>query len=1323
MSDDWDSLRYTPTNESGTPYTYRRASKSRRWLIIAAVVGLALVALVAGLILVGPLRPLAAKLPTLPSVLSRPSSPAADARPKASQASNAPTTGANAPPGGGLGSSSAAASPASLPPPGPSIQILFAVDKTTRYTFNTANPASKAADLLAQLGVSSKDYDVGGGLGGLSPSISLPQLAHINDLTGAVYEPSTGRLFLLGVHNPSLPELDPSDLVVALRSVYSSHEDAGVSIDPIDPRNPSGTMKVSYYGQTEGTHFGLVMYEADRYLKTLGLGEDTITHEPVTLAVPGYQSEVDLRLQLGGQQTNPQWHRMWYLLKDQKLDVRVSDDRQVMLFDDVPLGIEARFVQFDSQGNKHDVAGSDPVVDAFVNHFNTHFDAFAAEKPEVGALKQLAKLLSVARWLHDNNAPVDLNWLASYPIGAETPKTTPGHAVQRSKSEQSSDKIWTQISAVFGGVDYAFRNKPLPLKEDGSVRGIREAVENTPLDSAKTSANGDGKTVTGVAISMQPTLLPGALTVREKVMDIAVKGQLPLNTVIGYTSVDQETSPLGKGWRLEQKRMTLDGGDTFIMNGQPIKLYDSLTVVDDATGRQQRFYNTKRIDGDGRIIYAAEGNAAPSEIRYDRETHTFVHQDGLDQYTFDEDGQLRSQARDGEHIDYKYDAADHLTKAAHSSGGQIEFQYDNNKLTHIVGSNGKSANLTYDGERLTDVSGSDGRVLRVNYANGSPSRFQLQDKVIVTRIDDIGRVTWYQDNGSVHAISYNPDGSMIEVVRDSQRRTITIQRNRQAKVTEVSVTETKQTADPAEARKALQGVKLELNSILYQALSDSSKLDWSGFAKQGSKTAIIELTGKFALRFAGDTAVIDGRLDSKEAQDALVKAQPALTQLKERGYATRLLDVQSGAVGGVNEGAAEVVVLVAGTDGALVERHFDRLAHPQDDAVRLVADVGAQAKGLRVTGIFEVDTKTDGADSRRTFAWLTGGGELAPTSPEVMTKGQELAQVQATSHESGRQVTREMSMLMRDAIEATFTQQAPAADPHDILQRVDEFYPGLRVIGDAAVRERVKGAVEASLSRAGQSGEVVKLPPIYDEQFRWLLPGDGPVLLDMRPDLGAFAHNELGANNVRLVGETSTPLHARAVINAEANIMPSQMVVVNLEDPRLTPEEAERSRAAFDTAVEPLKRQGAQIVGIRGQANDREKVLAELSRPGVDVFIIGHMDANNNMVSKGGKISPNDITQARGDKTFLGCCTLTQGLADVAVRAGVDTATGTTEDIVPQQTYDWIAFVAKQFETRPQGMRLSEINHLYRIKTLRDGVGAPLLPMSVGPQSVAPVEG
>ena len=174
---------------------------------------------------------------------------------------------------------------------------------------------------------------VGGVLFDKAASVTgnLPQVS------GAYWDPARGVLVLFGVSPTSgtdaltVPGLEFDDLVVALRSALAG-EPLGVSIDP-RPNIATGLgaasslrmgpdMYVSYLGNTAGTHFGAIMFEADRVMKCLSNGVDNVSRRALRAdKVEGYGSLLDLfRKHSSG--TGATWFRFWFVIDEVEVRYR-----------------------------------------------------------------------------------------------------------------------------------------------------------------------------------------------------------------------------------------------------------------------------------------------------------------------------------------------------------------------------------------------------------------------------------------------------------------------------------------------------------------------------------------------------------------------------------------------------------------------------------------------------------------------------------------------------------------------------------------------------------------------------------------------------------------------------------------------------------------------------------------------------------------------------------------------------------------------------------------------------------------------------------------
>ena len=609
--------------------------------------------------------------------------------------------------------------------------------------------------------------------GGVLLDKAAEMLVDLNDITGATYDPTTGQLILLGRQDRRLPPMSLDDLAVAIRAAYEPvgqkdgmllFESPGVSIDPLDPKHPDvhhKEMAVSYFGHTEGTAFGQVLFGADRYLKTLGHGTDNLTGQPVDPDVPGYKTMLELWQTYPENPACPRWHRKWFFINQVRL--KETADGRAMVFDESinPIRIEARFVKW-VNGEKMDVSCADPAVDAFVQHFNDHYDEFAQAKPALLKLQQLARVAAVVQWIRENEIPLDMSWLSRYQIETvDTPTTT--LALTTTLSTDSSQH-W-----LYGGVDFELKKgENLIVEPDDrqAARMTQAALASRPSDMAIAwDVVIDGEPYQAVALTLAPIPIAGGYSTRQTDLTVPAPGGWPLALTRSYTSLDPLPGPLGYGWLL-----------------MPFSLHDQRSLRDSETGAPYDIY-AQMVSADGRrVTFDVMRQWAPDpivgfvspptrggtgylgiayEVQVGQPRYRVWRQD-RSQLIFDAQGRLIALAdRDGNQITYRYDAEGRL-EAAVGPGeqGSIRLEYDaQGRVERAIASTGQEVTYRYnDVGDLGEVTLAGGRRLTYTYdvAHRLASVALNGVSVLQNRYDDLGRLV-EQADGEGHMVAAHHD--------------------------------------------------------------------------------------------------------------------------------------------------------------------------------------------------------------------------------------------------------------------------------------------------------------------------------------------------------------------------------------------------------------------------------------------------------------------------------------------------------------------------------------------------------------------------------------
>jgi RHS repeat-associated protein len=535
----------------------------------------------------------------------------------------------------------------------------------------------------------------------------------LTDITGASFDPSTGQLVLVGSQDVSLPPMDPDDLVVAIRAVYSG-EDPGVTMVPLDPTMQDITQRVEYFGHTENTRFGQMMFEADRYLKGLAGGEDTLTGQPVSPDVPGFKSEVDLMVDLGI--GDVPWHRNWFVPGE--ITLKRSADGQAVIFDKASIKLESRFIRFDADGNPQDLPGSSPVTDRFTRFVTDHYDELAAGKPELAELVRLAKIVGVVKWLHDANIPVDFGWLGTYPIQkVDTPTTTPGLVAQKS----APDGSYT-ISSM-GGVTYDTPNTYIADVEGQAGALGADALAARPAEKPIAwSFEHDGQTLKAVALNLAPTKIVGGYTDTWTDAAIPLAGGMTATIIREYNSLDPRSGIWGPGWRLtlpslEFRRSSVPDQpgayipQAFVNDGLSRSEFQGVTedglymAIDPASP----YWAIGVMGSDPENVGGLPNGFAPVPAWFGEPIEIASDQGQLLEFAafavFRKDGAIMV-----------FDPLGRLVGLRDVAGNQVSYEYENDRLATIADAKGRGLQLSYDANgKLRELEASDGSIVGYGY--------------------------------------------------------------------------------------------------------------------------------------------------------------------------------------------------------------------------------------------------------------------------------------------------------------------------------------------------------------------------------------------------------------------------------------------------------------------------------------------------------------------------------------------------------------------------------------------------------------------------------
>ena len=591
-------------------------------------------------------------------------------------------------------------------------------------------------------------------VGGVLFDQSAEVLTDLEEITGAYWDEEMGQLVLVGKKNGKteelfLPRMDKDHLAVAMRAVFTN-DNIGVSIDPPPGYEESGEfppdkakMPVRYLGNTQGTLFGAIMFEADRLLKNLSMGKDNETEKEVTSQVAGFRNELDLSITHKTDKSHA-WTRMWFVIEDMRLclEVKETSDRNALVFGKATLKVKAEYL------NKEKNQGTNPAAEQFAKHFTLHFDEFAKEYPILERLKEIAKIAAIAKYLKDSGKPVDLSFLDDYEfIKVKTPETTPGII---------SSKTWpvaggTHTHFLYGGVDFDFEYKP--ARDDGEARRLREfAQKSKPCGTTlRWDFQSNGKVKRALAVPLARR--NGNFTTTHTDLSFPSSNGLRLELLRFYDSFNTRPTLFGYGWDLIPYKLLILKRETKTKLQKP-----TLFLIDKRAHKTHKYTFVK--DKNAYFLVKEESKGEGRETLFTYDPQNFVRENPEGGFSW-ESGRTF----------YNFDSQGILVSVGGKNNAKVNYTYQNNQLVKISDNSGRSICLTYDQQnRIKQATLSDQRVIDYIYdIYGDLIKVLDNGKEVISyTYDDNHRLIKIKDNYGKIVLRncYDPLGRVVKKERD-----------------------------------------------------------------------------------------------------------------------------------------------------------------------------------------------------------------------------------------------------------------------------------------------------------------------------------------------------------------------------------------------------------------------------------------------------------------------------------------------------------------------------------------------------------------------------
>lgn len=666
-------------------------------------------------------------------------------------------------------------------------------------------------------------------VGGILFENCAAALTDVGEIIGAYWDSQANSLVLVGkdakkdrVKSMELPGMDSDHLNVALRAALAG-QPIGVSIDPpsqyrdgmkrgITP--PDGTpMLVSYLGGTEGTLFGAIMFEADRLLKCLDKGVHNETRKPVRATVPGFKTLLEM-IGPGGSHRENVWHRFWIVID--RVELKHDPATEALVFSDVSLKVLTE-TELDDP-TKEDYV--DPTDETFTRHLTEHYDEYSKDFPILGRLKDLAKVAAIAKFLANQQVPLDLGALFSVaPQEVKTPDTTPGISVMSPNIvvRHEGNVTHTRTLSLFGGVD--MDPDPIVLADDGTAKNLQRMAQSArPFETtASWTFRQNGDTTRALTIRVGQPRTPF-----RKICDDHVFSQTNARDLLRlrrlYDSTCTAVGDFGPGWCLwVPYSLTIvapSGKRPEVLTRKEAKQPRHTQVLilhDQASGESSLYRQIQAPDQAGQAVFCRvtkqtlnKGGTSFSYNPADRvqlEGDCFLLTRDDKQYFFDLSGNLLGVQKNNRWLIHYHRQNRHLVLIEDDLGQAYEIKYDASqpgRIIQILSSDGTKVNYSYDHlgylisvqkesaileryaynlkGRLTEIRNGSGRVIARQVYNESGDQVTLPSDLVidqsgrkVLRTIDQGRLmSVKEDDGATIHYRYGKQNELSRAIIDDR---------------------------------------------------------------------------------------------------------------------------------------------------------------------------------------------------------------------------------------------------------------------------------------------------------------------------------------------------------------------------------------------------------------------------------------------------------------------------------------------------------------------------------------------------------------------------
>lgn len=546
-------------------------------------------------------------------------------------------------------------------------------------------------------------------VGGVALDQAATFLANMDDITGAYYDSTLDRIVFVGKTNTSLPNFDKDDLAVAIKSVVFTRTIPALSIEDTDASDPT-MANVLYWGGIENTKFGKVLFDADYAMKHYLAGFDD-NHNKITSSVPGYKNMMERYIDKNPTPGTIYNTTRWWIVP-KLMSLKKDDTATAFVFDQAIMEIKTERLSDNNDPLWNQAA------DEFAQHHSQYYDQFAQETPVYVEAKQLGKIVSVIKWLVDNNIATDFKWAKDYaPKIVSTPKKTPAI------SGQGTYNGWSYTYT--GGVQYTTPNSyTSDTAQSSSLKNASQAVPTTKEDIHWTFSK-DGQQYDSVAVAADAFRTLGSYNTSVTDMAFPTAGDLTLGFNRSYSSYSGGQFGAGRGWNI-----------------YPAQLYDNKSGWYMPCSGQNHTWKLALQTSSGLYETFTYSNCAVGYTPDDPSYHSKIVQDANGFYTIT----LKDQTqlffspnfklglifdKNSNSISYGYDSNWNLKAIRDNKNHQIDINYSTVNGQTLISSlqdwSGRTVNYTYDDQ---------GNLLTVKDPRGNITTYSYDTNYKLTSITD-----------------------------------------------------------------------------------------------------------------------------------------------------------------------------------------------------------------------------------------------------------------------------------------------------------------------------------------------------------------------------------------------------------------------------------------------------------------------------------------------------------------------------------------------------------------------------------------------------------